>query len=354
MTTDPDDDTVVTHQQPTLPAFELPDYHGRTPVGMRTSLAGAGTRVTRAHTIGDRVVLVIEARVKNAAHEETDDGLVYSEKLKVLDLFELEPVQGSRLLSTIRSIYRSGEDKAHGRTPLPDLGEVGYTDASGVVLTPDEIAELRGDPVRALLAPELTPAVIVYDSGARDLWPDDYPKDAPRPRVGQTVFTENGDAVVEKLLNHETGEALDVAAEAESYEQAEARLEPDAAHDPATDEDPDPFPPASAEVPELPEADPFAGTLDDDAAGWEDPDPATAERIATAEADNVVGMPTEHDLALLDAPARDVLAEVQACADPGQLARMLTGERSGRGKKKAQRPAVVKALVARIAELGAS
>lgn len=349
MTTDPDDDTVVTHQQPTLPAFELPDYHGRTPVGMRTSLAGAGTRVTRAHTIGDRVVLVIEARVKNAAHEETDDGLVYSEKLKVLDLFELEPVQGSRLLTTIRSIYRTGEDKARGRAPLSGLGDVGYTDASGVVLTPDEIAELRGDPVRALLAPELTPAVVVYDSGARDLWPDDYPKDAPRPRVGQTVFTETGDAVVAKLLNHETGEELDVVAEAESFEQAEALLEQ---HTPADDGDPDPFPPA-AEVPELPEPDPFAGSLDDDAAGWEDPDPATAERLA-AEADNVGGLPTDRDLALLDAPARDVLAEIAACTDPGQLARMLTGERSGRGKKKAQRPAVVKALVARIAELGAS
>ncbi len=33
--------------QPTLPTMELPDYHGRKPVGMKTALAGAGTRVTR-------------------------------------------------------------------------------------------------------------------------------------------------------------------------------------------------------------------------------------------------------------------------------------------------------------------
>ena len=71
-TTEQTDEIEGVIHQPTLPTMELPDYHGRKPVGMKTALAGAGTRVTRPHTIGDRIVLVIEARVKSASHEDTD------------------------------------------------------------------------------------------------------------------------------------------------------------------------------------------------------------------------------------------------------------------------------------------
>jgi len=183
-TTEQTDETEGVIHQPTLPTMELPDYHGRKPVGMKTALAGAGTRVTRPHTIGDRIVLVIEARVKSASHEDTDDGLVYSEKLKVLDLFELDPGQGSRLIATARSLYRTGADAITGRRPIPDLGDTGYTDASGVVLTPAEVAELRGDPIRAILSPELTPPGISGPTTTRRTRPGRRSARSTSPKAG--------------------------------------------------------------------------------------------------------------------------------------------------------------------------
>lgn len=199
---------VLSGHQPTLPTLELPEYHGRKPVGMKSGISGMASRVTRPHTVGDRVVLVIEARVIFAGHESTDDGLQYVEKYKTDDLFELPGDQGSRMLTLLRSLYRTADDATKGRRPIPELGDVGYADASGVVLTPPELAELRGDPVRAILSPELTPVVVVYNDNERLAWPDDYPADQPRPQVGD-VFTDNGITVeVVKLLDHRTGETL--------------------------------------------------------------------------------------------------------------------------------------------------
>jgi hypothetical protein len=71
-------DSVDVIVQPTLPTLELPEYHGRKAVGMKTSVNGAGNRISRSHEIGERVVLVLETKVRKAGHEETDDGLVYA------------------------------------------------------------------------------------------------------------------------------------------------------------------------------------------------------------------------------------------------------------------------------------
>lgn len=344
--------------QPTLPTMELPDYHGRKPVGMKTALAGAGTRVTRPHTIGDRIVLVIEARVKSASHEDTDDGLVYSEKLKVLDLFELDPGQGARLISTVRSLYRTGEDAIKGRRPIPDLGDTGYTDGSGVVLTPAEVAELRGDPIRAILSPELTPAVIVYDDGARDLWPDDYPKDAPRPKIGEKYLTEGGDAIVTQLLHHETGEPL---------EEAGADVVPSPA--PELDDTPTPTEKAEweaigarlAAVPDLPpaaddapETDPYSGDLGDDADGWETAEPlrpitarALIERIEAT-------LPTAADFAFVDVQIPELLGKLAAVTDLDAARRIEKAERQGRGRGLKPRAGAMTAIGKRIAELEGS
>lgn len=343
--------------QPTLPTMELPDYHGRKPVGMKTALAGAGTRVTRPHTIGDRIVLVIEARVKSASHEDTNDGLVYSEKLKVLDLFELDPGQGSRLISTVRSLYRTGEDAIKGRRPIPDLGDTGYTDASGVVLTPAEVAELRGDPIRAILSPELTPAVVVYDDGARDLWPDDYPKDAPRPKIGEKYLTDNGDAIVTELLHHETGEKLaeagadvvpspapelDENPEVPQPEQ-EPPLEPARAHLAAVPDLPDPA---------APETDPYAGDLGDDADGWETAEPLrplTAEEEETARIEAL--LPTSADFAFVDCQIPELLGKLAAVTDLASARRIELAEKQGRGRGLKARAGAMTAIGKRVAEL---
>ncbi len=357
--------------QPTLPTMELPDYHGRKPVGMKTALAGAGTRVTRPHTIGDRIVLVIEARVKSASHEDTDDGLVYSEKLKVLDLFELDPGQGSRLISTVRSLYRTGEDAIKGRRPIPDLGDTGYTDASGVVLTPAEVAELRGDPIRAILSPELTPAVIVYDDGARDLWPDDYPKDAPRPKIGEKYLTEGGDAIVTQLLHHETGEPLEEAG-ADVVPSPAPELDPEI---PQPEQEP-PLEPAArpplAAVPDLPpaadvvilhhhsteaapETDPYSGDLGDDADGWEaetPPRPMTAEEAETARIEAT--LPTAADFAFVDVQIPELLGKLAAVTGLDDVRRIEKAERQGRGRGLKPRAGAMSAIGKRIAELEGS
>ena len=287
---------------PTLPGLELPDYHGRAPVGMRTSLNGAGSRVSRAHSIGDRVVLVIEARVKSSGHEDTDDGIVYVEKLKVSDLFEVGGDNGRRLIQHVRSLYRTAEDAVKGRAPLPDLGEVGYTDENGVVLTPKEVAERRGDVLGAFRTEgDDLPAVIVYDDGSRDLWPDDHPKDTPRPKVGEKWTTDRGDLVVVELLNHETGEPITA-----------------------------PPPPPAGEVPALPEpeAEPEAE--------WETPDRRSADELE-AEAT----LPTSADLKAMDVALDRLPKLIGSITDVQHLRRLRRAEEQGRGKAAAPR---VKAL----------
>lgn len=182
--------------QPTLPSLELPEYHGQRPVAMRFKVRGVGSRISRPHTIGDRVVLVVEAKVEASGHKGSTEGILYVEDSAAIDLFELVGDQGSRLLSTLRSLYRTGEDALKGRRQIPGVGDIGYTDGSGVALTPAEVAEIRGDPVRAILAPELTPAVVVFSDNDRLLWPDEFPADYPRPRVGD-LFANAGGLSVE-------------------------------------------------------------------------------------------------------------------------------------------------------------
>lgn len=342
--------------QPTLPTLELPDYHGRKPVGMKTALAGAGTRVTRPHTIGDRVVLVIEAKVKAGGHEDTDDGIVWVEKLRVVDLFELDPAQGSRLISTVRSLYRTADDAVKGRRPLPDLGETGYTDASGVVLTPAEVAELRGDPVRAILSPELTPAVVVYDDGARDLWPDDYPKDAPRPKVGERYLTDAGEVLVEKLLHHETGEEIPVAAEIFDYPFAEPSSEELADLSDGIEAPAEKLV-ARGELPELPDddVDPFAGELGDSVSGeWETPDPRTPEQIVEdlANAEIEQFLPTTVDFAFVDRSVDAVHAALVDVTDLTHAIRILRAEQQGRGRGLKPRAGALSWIEAKLVELG--
>jgi hypothetical protein len=332
----PSPDVADVVHQPTLPALELPEYHGRAPVGMKTAVSGAGNRVTRPHGIGDRVVLVVEAKVKKAGHEETDDGLVYAETLKVVDLFELDRDPGARLISTVRSAYRTAEDSSKGRAAIPDLGDVGYTDAAGVVLTPKEVAALRGDPVRVLVTEGLTPAVVVFDDGHRDLWPDDYERDEPRPFVGQTYHpgTEDEISVVE-LLHHVTGERLEIAPEdlrpetvsieVDASEFVEAVEDFAAAYD-----DAEPFEVSPFEVDETPEAPALPG------------EEALADELPNAAAFEFVDCPIDE--------LREKLADV---ADVILLRRFLNAEKQGRGRALKYRQGALDAIHARLAAIGA-
>lgn len=135
--------------KPAQVSFDLPEHHGRKPAGMRTKLNGAGNRIAESHTIGDRVVLVVEAHVKDAGHTRTEkDGLLYQEKLAVDDLWEVDGGQVQDLLAGLRQSYRQAEDERHGRAPLFDTPKVGrliWADENGYPLDADALALIRGE-----------------------------------------------------------------------------------------------------------------------------------------------------------------------------------------------------------------
>lgn len=321
-----EDQTTEPEHQPTLPTLELPDYHGRAPVGMRTSLTGAGNRLTRSHEIGDRVVLVIEARVKRAGHEDTDDGLIYTEVHKVADLFELDPKPGARLLTHLRSAYRTARDAAEGSVPLPELGDEGWTDANGVVLTAAELAERRNDPLALLGHDAEAPAVVVYNDGTRLLWPDEYPTGSTRPTLGLV----DEDRYVVELLDDVTGESL-------------GRFE---------DDDAAPF----EEPEQVDDPEPEAEADDDYSAGadWDDVDDFTPKASAETpplpgEAALLERLPAATDFAFVDCAVPVLREKLGAVDDPDTLRRYIEAEKQGRGRALLARKGALDALYARLA-----
>lgn len=337
--------------QPTLPDLELPDYHGRAPIGMRTALAGAGNRVARAHGIGDRVVLVIEAKVKKAGHEDTDDGLVYVETHKVVDLFEIDRDPGARLLSHLRSQYRQAKDAAEGRSPIPELGDEGWTDANGIVLTAQELAERRGDPVALLGADSLTPAVIVYDNGDRALWPDEYARDFARPHAGDI----HEDRTVVELLHHETGEILEDVRRPTPIEDL---VDVEIVDDDAPELDPEPFPAGDGDEPyekaEAPEPeyvedeDGFAMPVEP----YEKPETEPEAPALPGEAELAARLPNDLDFAYVDTTVPLLVKKLAEVDDVARLRRLVEAEKQGRGRALQARKGALDALYARLAELG--
>lgn len=229
---------------PKLP-LPLPEYHGQTPSEMKSSFSGLKDELRRAHERGERIVSVVEWKVVETGHRETDDGVLYVESLKAAEFYELEGDAGRRLLAHVRQHGRDADDAAAGREPLAygdeDAAAHGVTDESGVAMTAEELAELRGDPVAALEDEGRTPVVVLYSDGERFLWPDEYPADTPRPAAGDESGIEDeagnvtGTVFVSKLLHHETGETIaeftdeqrdarleELEAEAEAAEAAEA------------------------------------------------------------------------------------------------------------------------------------
>lgn len=198
--------------QTALPVEELPEYHGVKAVGMKTKLNGAGNRIARPTDLKEKTVLVIEAVTKASGHEDTDDGILYVENRKVLDLFELPAEQGRLLINSLRQASKAADP---GRIPGIDDTEIAagtkvITDASGVAMTPSEIAEVHGIAVD----PGLSPCVLVFVDGSRGLWPDDWAGlGQSRGELGGTMrrpgSTTPGDVLqIVEILHHDTGESL--------------------------------------------------------------------------------------------------------------------------------------------------
>jgi hypothetical protein len=208
----------MTKSDPNQGALVLPPTRdGRTPSGMKTALSGAGNRITKVHELGERVFLFVEANVKKSGHEVTDDGVLYTEALKVLDLFELDDAPGKRLLAALRQAYRSaaGEDPLTLGDETAGEGLEVAVDAAGVAITPTELAALREDPSTALDDERFDHVVLVFSDGSRGLWPDDWAGTGQsRAPIGGTMrrpgSTKAGDtAQVVELLDATTGETLD-------------------------------------------------------------------------------------------------------------------------------------------------
>lgn len=396
----PTDEVDVTIQ-PTLPTLELPAYYGRKPIGMKTSVNGAGNRLSKDHEIGERVVLVIDARVKKAGHEQTDDGLVYTEVLKVEDLFEVQGDPGKRLLATVRNAYRESDDTRTGRAALEADGVTLATAADGVVLTPAELAARRGDPAAALVDEAMTPVVVVYSDGARELWPDEFEAGSPRPNAGEKFEIEGQEgptayAYVKELLHAETGETL--AAWTEEQEADRLLAMEDAAL--ADEEDPETekagpayfkiehengsisevdFPPDFATlngedrvimvrtdgtetVMQRPTSDlaplateaPLPGEdgYDDGLEPMDKPEPEFVEdEDGFADVVQFPAQPTPDDFVLVDTDLPGLELNLSKCEDIGQARRMLEAEKQGRGRKLKTRKGAIDAILARIAAL---
>lgn len=330
--TDIDTEAVATNQ-PTLPTLELPEYMGRKPIGMKTSITGAGNRISSQHAIGDRVVLVIEGKVKKAGHEDTDDGLVYVETIKVVDQFEVAGQPGRTLLATMRSAHRTADDARAGVQAIDGLGEVGYTDASGIVLTPREVAALRGDPVRAMVTEELRPVVVVYEDEVRQLWPDDFVQDDPRPVIGQAVLDDGEVRRVAALLDAETGEDL----------VATVSVPPTSTTFETTFDDPEVI--VEDDIP------PFDDLPDADAAATDDVPPFDAEPEAPAEpgeAELEARLPRTEDFAFVDRGIPDLRDALEDITDVTQLHRLLNAEKQGRGRGLKYRKGALDVIHARL------
>lgn len=191
------------------PDEDLPEFEGLQPVGVVTRVNGAGQRIHRPMRIDERIVIVIEAEVADVNHRRTDDGVKRVHTLKCLDLFEIGGRAGKRLVNNLKQRYREGDVDS---LPFKTAGDealvadvVGTTDASGVAMTPDELAEL------GIADPSNDPVMVVLSDGTRALWPDDWGTKAPaRPAAGDMirVFSGDGELQVRELVDAESGETI--------------------------------------------------------------------------------------------------------------------------------------------------
>lgn len=150
----------------------LPDFEGQVPVGVNTKINGAGQRVVRAMHADEKVVLLVEARVKKVGHTVTDDGLKREHTLKVEDLFELDSDEAGDLLRSYKARAKAAEDERAGRAPLPFSTD--DTEHPGLGVEVDASGVSMGAGVTAgLLDPEETYS-LVFAGGTKALWPDDW------------------------------------------------------------------------------------------------------------------------------------------------------------------------------------
>lgn len=102
---------------------QLPDHHGQVPVGVVTGITGTSSRLFRPLQTDEKVVLLVEAVVKEEGHRSVADGLHRIHKLQVVDLFELADEKGAKLLSAAKKDAGKLDDLMRAREPLPGIND---------------------------------------------------------------------------------------------------------------------------------------------------------------------------------------------------------------------------------------
>lgn len=218
-TTDPEPDDQDT-EAPAGPAYDradLGEFEGRRVAGVTTQFGGHKIDGGPVLHHGDHVVTVTVSVVDDVRHPRKDGVIVRTQVAKPEDTWVLDDADyAEQLVRSLRLARQRAEDEAAGRQSFGIR-----TDENGVVLTPGDLADEELPEVPAVGPDEL---VIVFESGTRALWPDDFDPAAERPMVGDTL---DGGLVVE-LLDPVTGESLavlDRAAEAAADREVVEDLE---------------------------------------------------------------------------------------------------------------------------------
>lgn len=212
---------------------EIPNKIGSKLAG--TTLERLGSRTIEP---GERVVLIVEARLKKHDDRYDPETGEFDERLQVLDpadVYELDGAEGRDVLRQVRNRWQLADDGARGVMAFDhSMVPAQYVMADGTVMTPAEIAEHRGED----WAPDQELGV-VFASGTRAAWPDDWgPAGAHSlPGVGgfmQVPGQEPG--YVEQVVELRDAVTDDVLAEwteadEEAREAAEAAREDREAHE---------------------------------------------------------------------------------------------------------------------------
>lgn len=159
-------------------AHALPEINGILPTGLdhvlKRKVVGA---IPELFHKGQRVVLVVEAVATTLAMDDDD---------KLIQTLELEGVfaageLGRDFLRDARSAYRTAQDAALGRVELPfDETEQpsAFVAADGTVMTPSELAEVRGELIEDARDVDIDPSgdefAVEFADGSRGLWPSDW------------------------------------------------------------------------------------------------------------------------------------------------------------------------------------
>lgn len=294
---------------------DLGEYKGLPIAGHALALKGAGDGLSKAMRVsptdldpGEEIDLLVRAKAGNVTHKVDDidapsswtiEQSLTAQTITIVSREFADDRIAQQLLAEAK--LKEDDERKRGIHKLPgtgigDKGDLVHVDENGVLLTAAEVAERRGDGRPVFEQGPLAPVVVVFDDGSRLGWPDEYPKGDPRPRRGDTH--PDTDAVVDHLLDHDTGEVV-VETAADDVAAAKA----------------------------------FGAGASDD---FEFPDPIEV---------------TEQDIADVDTSIVGVRTLIAEITDVARLRRMAKAEQGGRGKGADPRSKVIIEIGGRIIEL---